>query len=83
MVWWDSWWLRALYAVLVAGLLGWLIVFGRLLLPASWDGYLFNAGIVLIVVKLAGVAVLVIADLAVEIVRWIHRGAPIVVPAWS
>ena len=81
MSWWDTWWLRALNAVLIVGLVGWLLVFGSLVFPASWDARLFNAGIALIVDKFVGFAALVIAESAIEAVRWIQRGAPM--PEWS
>jgi hypothetical protein len=70
---WDEWWLTALFGFFALGVLGWLLVVGHLWVPGSWANAIELAGWVLIAVKLFGVVVLVLGDVAVSIVRWLHN----------
>jgi len=70
---WDTWWLRAANAFFAIGILGWAVVLSSFLAPATWRETVFWIGIGLVITKVAGVILLVLAEVATIFVRWLRR----------
>jgi hypothetical protein len=70
---WDEWWLPVLFCFFGVGLLGWVLVIGHPWIPAGWADTTMLVGWILIAVKLAGVLLLVLGQLVVDIACWLRN----------
>jgi hypothetical protein len=73
MRFWDQWWLKALLCFFGVGLLGWALVLGHSLVPASLADTTMMAGLILIAAKFAGVLILILGQLVVDTVCWLRN----------
>jgi hypothetical protein len=70
---WDTWWLKIFHLFLFIGVLGWVVVLISFLFPTALRDTVFWIGIGLVITKVAGVILLVLAEVAAIFVRWLRR----------